>query len=330
MNEIANLNYKTRRREIIKYIIAHQGCKKEELYAALIKKGISSKETAFQILKDLIKANIVQNKKKRPNSRDSSLYVDLTNPLVLIPHEFAELSKSISILISRIVELYSKPFDEWTSIKRNPHRESHCIALGIDYEDLEQTHGSHEQFVILATIPYYIIFHIDEIYYFCFTFVYPETVSNKRDFKLLQLKYRSAISKILKHTSNELSKIHHYDTLYASFPQLNSLRYSEMYQGYIRNRMSSPLKNFEILASLVYRYNLEKECLTIFEYFWDKYRNYLPLIYPGIDKIHVVHPFLDKEKNLEYFMQNFDRLNEIIDHASKSEQISYESDAYMV
>jgi hypothetical protein len=95
-----------RRKIIIDYVAKNQGCKVQDIVDGLY--GIIARPTIFNILPGLIKDGVIKDEKYKQNNRNHKLFVDMNNPLVLVPKELEEFKSCYLKLMDEAMKKVSK------------------------------------------------------------------------------------------------------------------------------------------------------------------------------------------------------------------------------
>jgi DNA-binding HxlR family transcriptional regulator len=120
-NELKDINDKSRRDEILNFLMDNPGCTKEDLVRGV--KNIVSKKTVIKILNELEREELVKIEREKPNSREYKLFLRSGNILIILNNQIRDFNEEFKKLVEKIEvaipELILLPFTNKKNISEN-------------------------------------------------------------------------------------------------------------------------------------------------------------------------------------------------------------------
>jgi hypothetical protein len=135
------LTEERRRNIVLDFIIENQGCNIEFLV-----KGVNNyvgRVKVFRVLDNLEEEKKVRRTKEKPNARNVKLFVDIKNPLVVVPRELTEFGNNFLRFYKSSIEKFSL-IDK---IKTNPSHYNLIIYPLHMFSDVNNFYNIHSLFV---------------------------------------------------------------------------------------------------------------------------------------------------------------------------------------
>jgi hypothetical protein len=251
-----------RKKIVTDFISQNQGCNKQ-----YIVNGVSQhigRVKVYSILKDLKHYKIISEEKTKPNSRDIRVYLNITNPLVIVPKELDEFEVKFFSLLKKAIE------------KFHSHRSKYITTdtRSLIIPDKLPAELAHIYALLLE--PLRIFNDIVNIYIMHSILSWPNEIKDKETLNTLQ-------STVFTKRVNMQSKISEVqNTLNASLANSHKI----ILQSLLLDRVSSadikPTMTDKLLQyyETFRRFDMQKEIEPVLDFIWKityKYREYLYL-----------------------------------------------------
>lgn len=268
-----------RRKCIIDYVKKNPECEKEDVIIHCTEIGAGSRVTLGTTIKMLIEEGILNDGKKRKNSKSYKLTVVSENVLLVIPQD---------------LEYIFTEFEKFTKTVKKRFNSNSTIGYKI-LSNRNSRKFEYESKSSFPFLPYYVIEIINSLYTFYFNFILPKKIENKNVVTRLYSLYFKNLSSMYSIVLEELGDI---------IPNSNDIPAkikSKMYKGHFESEQPELFPIYRT-ARMCRINGIEKELYIVLDMLWKKNEESCELLYaldlnPKIQDSH----FLSSRKSDNLF-----------------------------
>jgi hypothetical protein len=245
-----------RKKEIIKYLLEKPGREEKEVLQYCLEKGIGSKVTVNEAIRELLEDEILDPGKERKNSKSYKLAVKSNNLLLIIPKDLDEIFEQFETLIDGVKQL-----------------EQVKAPINGSYKNLNKRRikgpGPYQN--VALSLQYHLIEIINDVYLFYFVTILPYLLK-KDQINRLYLDYFEKIITIYSHISSNSST-----TIQPSNP--DEIQPSKLQEYYIQSKQESLHSRLYEVAKICENIGIEVELYDLLRELWSKNKKSTVLLY---------------------------------------------------
>ncbi len=233
---------KQRKDEIIKYLIDKPGKEEKDVLKYCLEKGIGSKVTVNQAIRELLEEDILDSGKERKNSKSYKLTVKSNNLLLIVPKDLDEIFQQFKAFIDKV----KSPINGIYTNPSNRDKIDHLSPRNV-----------------VSLLQYYIIEIINDVYLFYFVTILPYQLNNKDQINRLYLYYFDKIIEMYSLISAvSLTNNQPFDP--------HEIQQSKLREYYIKSKQQSLHSRLYEVAQICENLGIEVDLYNLLSLLWSK------------------------------------------------------------